>query len=48
MKHNDAPSAEQTHTKHSACGNGKRNPDSIDKNNEPGIANVCKLIIIKE
>ena len=31
-------------TRKRARGNGKRNPDSILRNIEPGIANDCKLI----
>lgn len=40
--------AEQTHTRINAKRNGNKNPDKIDRNKEPGIANVCKLRIIKE
>ncbi len=31
-------------TKNKANGNGYKKPDNIDKNIEPGMANVCKLI----
>lgn len=48
-QHNEAPVAEQKHTNASASGNGKRKPDRIDNDIEPGIANVCKLkMAIKE
>lgn len=42
-KHKDAPIAEQVHTKIIALKNGKRNPDKIERNSDPGMANVCKL-----
>lgn len=39
----DAPVAEQKQTNDKATGNGYKNPDNIDNEIEPGIANVCKL-----
>ena len=38
----EAPSAEHVHTRISAMVNGKRKPDRTDKNNDPGMAKVCK------
>jgi hypothetical protein len=35
--------AEQKQTRRSATGNGKRNPDKIERKIDPGMANVCKL-----
>lgn len=35
--------AEQKQTSKSAKGNGKRKPESIDNEIDPGMANVCKL-----
>lgn len=43
MKHNDAPRAEHKQTNNKACRNGNKNPDNMERNNEPGIANVCRL-----
>lgn len=39
-----APSAEQQQTNIRAVGKLKRNPLRMDRNSEPGIANVCKLL----
>lgn len=48
-QHNEAPVAEQKHTNISASGNGKRKPERIDNDIEPGMANVCKLnMAVKE
>lgn len=35
------------HTKNRAKGKGNRNPESILRNIDPGIANDCKLITVK-
>lgn len=35
------------HTRNSAKGKGNRNPDSILRNMDPGIANDCKLQFLK-
>ena len=42
-KHKDAPIALHEHIISKANGNGNKNPESIDKNIDPGIAKVCKL-----
>lgn len=34
----------QVHTSVSARGKGNKNPESIDKNIDPGMAKVCKLV----
>jgi hypothetical protein len=39
--------AEHVQMSRSAIGNLKRNPSKIERKREPGIANVCRLKIIK-
>ena len=36
------PVAEQKQTAKSARGNGNKNPEMMDKNMDPGMANVCR------
>lgn len=39
--------AEQKQISRSAIGKGKRKPERIERDIDPGIANVCKLRIVK-